>query len=243
MTETIEAHSISFSYEKKSPILHNVSFSIEKKSFVAMIGPNGGGKTTLLNLLAGLEKPDTGSISLFGENPPLHPTSVGYVPQNLAVEASIPITVTEVVLGGLLSQLPLWGSFSKQHYDKAHHFLETIGLTNYCNKAFQSLSGGQKQRVLIARALIGEPSLLLLDEPTAHLDAHIEEELYSFLVDIQKEKKTTIILVSHQIQSLLSRVDLILSVHGTVETVAPKALCEHFALGLYHPPLIERSAP
>ncbi len=233
----IEVKNLSFGYTKDEPVIHNTSFEIAPKEFVGIIGPNGGGKTTLLKLLLGFIKPWKGSISIFGHPPQSYPNSIAYVPQNLRFDRQFPITVIELVLEGRLAHLPWWGKFSKKDREKALQALEMVGLAQLKNRPFGTLSGGQAQRVLIARALAQEPEILFLDEPTANVDVQAESDIRDILYKVNKT--LTILMVTHDIRAVISQVGKVLCIQGKVEYIAPQALCEHFALGLYHFPLIE----
>ena len=235
----LQVENVSFGYTKEEPIITNASFSIKKGEFIGIIGPNGGGKTTLLKLLMGFLTPWSGSISIFGKNPKEYPNGIAYVPQALRFDKQFPITVLELTLGGRLSHLPWWGCFSKNDREIALEALEKVKLTEFANKPFGTLSGGQAQRALIARALASHPSLLLLDEPTANVDTQAEGEIQELLLQLQNE--LTILMVTHDIRAIIQQVGRVLCVQRHVESITPHDLCEHFALGLYHYPLIQTS--
>lgn len=232
----IEVKDLTFGYAPHEVVLNKVHFRVEKGDFWGIIGPNGGGKSTLLKLLLGLLKPWKGSIHIHGsEGSP--PKGVAYVPQSLSVDRKFPITVMEVVLGARLKHLSCWGRFQKDDHEKATDALHTVGLSSLASSSFGELSGGQAQRVFIARALASEASILLLDEPMSSADPHAEA---SILETIEKLCGTlTILMVTHNVRALLSRVQGVLCVQGASVLMQPKEVCEHFALGLYHYPLIE----
>lgn len=232
----IDVSDLSFSYGKgETLVIDNISFSIEKGAFVGIFGPNGGGKTTLLGLLLGLLKPSKGKIAVLGTSPQKASARVGYVPQMRRFDKQFPITVFEVVLQGLLSTHKGWGGFSKKAKQQALEALEQVGLSHYAKKPFGELSGGQTQRVLIARALAGKPELLLLDEATAGIDPVALEEVISILLELKG--KMTILLVTHELQSIARAMDYLLCINQTATRYTPQQVCGHFALGLYHPPL------
>jgi len=237
MTEAIRVKNLSFAYQKKESVIVGASFAIEAQELVAIIGPNGGGKTTLLKLLMGFLKPCEGTISIFGKEPNSQSLVFGYVPQILSFDRDFPMSVLELVLGGRLFDLPWWGHFRKSDIKKAYHALDQVGLADMAKKPFGCLSGGQAQRALIARALVSEPKILIFDEPTAHVDPKNEEEIYELLAALKK--KLTILVVTHHIQTLIDNVERVLCVQGRIDSMSPKELCEHFALGLYHFPLVE----
>jgi zinc transport system ATP-binding protein len=232
----IVVQDLTYGYTKGEAILQNVSFNIKRGEFVGLIGPNGGGKTTLLKLLMGFLQPWSGTISIFGKPPKTYPNGIGYVPQTLRFDRHFPITVFDLVLGGRLSHLPWWGTFSQQDKEQAYLALEQVRLTEFCQRPFGTLSGGQMQRALIARALAQDPEILLLDEPTASVDIQNEANIYDILQTIRQ--RLTILMVTHDIRAIIQHVQRVLCVQGRAVILEPRDVCEHFALGLYHFPLI-----
>jgi zinc transport system ATP-binding protein len=227
---------LSFSYDH-SPILQHVSFKIYPGEFVGIFGPNGGGKTTLLKLMIGFLKPQSGMIRLFGTSPKNVKNKIGYVPQSTRFDKDFPISVLELVLLGRLSSLPWYGSYAKKDIHAALQALEEVGLEEYRNAPFGTLSGGQAQRALIARALASKPSILFLDEPTASVDVKSEANIYSILRNLKG--KMTILLVTHDLRAIVDEVENVLCVQNGVKLLRPQEVCEHFAMGLYHTPLID----
>lgn len=222
---------VSFNYSHQ-PILENVSFTIQEGEFIAIIGPNGGGKTTLLKLIMGFLKPTTGKISLFGKPPKQAREKIGWVPQGFDFDRQFPITVLEVVLGGRLKYTSWFGSFGSHEKKEALIALEKVQMDHVKNRAFSDLSLGQAQRVLIARALASAPSLLLLDEPTTNVDRKAEQEIFSCLESLKGT--ITILMVTHNFNAVEKRVKKILCVQQQVSILPVEAVCQHFALGLYH---------
>lgn len=235
METAIQCENLSFAYED-TLILKNISFAVEPGESVGIIGPNGGGKTTLLKLIMGFLKPTSGKISLFGQSPSKVLHEIGYVPQAMRFDKQFPISVFELVLSGRLSRLPWYGVYSKNDYEIVKGILEQLNLTPFQNSAFGNLSGGQAQRALIARALVSQPKLLLLDEPTANVDAKAETEIYKLLKELQG--KMTILMVTHDLNTAIDQVQRVLCVQHTLISLLPDEVCEHFALGLYHKPLL-----
>ncbi len=225
----IDVTELFFSYSETS-VLEDVSFSVEEKEFVAIFGPNGGGKTTLLQLLMGFLKPARGKIHLFGKAPKLIRQCIGWVPQNFHFDRHFPISVQEVVLGGRLS-LGGW-RYTSADRKAVKASLERVGMEKTLHAPFASLSGGQQQRVLIARALVSNPSLLLLDEPTSGVDHVAEKEIYALLGELRKEM--TILMVTHDLNRAVESVDRLICVQKSVTQMPKEKVCEHFALGLYH---------
>lgn len=235
MKPIIEAHNLNFSYQD-TPVLKNVSFSVDQGQFVGVIGPNGGGKTTLLKLILGFLEPTSGSLTVFGENPEDVTTQLAYVPQSVRFDRQFPISVFELVLTGCLSRLNWLGQYGQAEKQAALKALEKVNLVDFKNAPYGTLSGGQAQRALIARALVSNPKLLLLDEPTASVDAQAEADIYALLQQLRGEM--TIVMVTHDLRSAIDQVEKVILVQGSVVTLKPEEVCEHFAIGLYHAPLI-----
>ena len=188
----------------------------------------------------GFLKPYSGLVKVFGKDPGIQPDGrrrVAYVPQSIRFDREFPISALEVVLSGLLAELPWYGIFHRQQKLAALDALDKVGMKKYSDISFGTLSGGQAQRVLIARALVSRPQLLLLDEPTASVDSKAEAEIYSILKDIKGQ--LTILMVTHDLRAAVEHVERLLCVQGKVFSLQPEEICEHFAFGLYHPPLLQ----
>jgi zinc transport system ATP-binding protein len=220
----IEIEDVSFAYEK-NPILENVSLKINKGDFVVVFGPNGGGKTTLLKVIMGFCKPQRGEIHLSSNN-------IGYVPQVARFDKQFPISVLELVLTGALSQCSWWGGYPKTVKEKGEEALKTVELWDLKDETFGNLSGGQAQRALIARALICNPEILLLDEPIASVDNQSEMKIYDLLLKLKGEM--TIVMVTHDLQPILGKADRLFCIRKTATPLLPEDACGHFAIGLYH---------
>jgi len=204
----IEMENINFELDGIS-ILEDINLAIERGEFLGIIGPNGSGKTTLLKIMLGLIKPKTGTIKLFGEH--IHHFKdwhrIGYVPQHaINFDANFPVSVFEVVSMGRFSKKGLLRRLGRKDLQIIEEALEIVGMKEYKNKRMGELSGGQQQRVFIARALASEPELLILDEPTAGVDVRVQKEFYDFLEKLNKERKITLVLVTHDIGTVTSRV-------------------------------------
>lgn len=235
MDPVIQCHNLRFAYEDFL-ILDDISFTVYAGEFIGIIGPNGGGKTTLLKALLGFLKPQAGSLTLLGGHPKQSSCQIGYVPQAMRFDRQFPISVFELVLSGRLFHLPWYGRYSRQDYLLTEQTIEQLGLTSFQHHAFGTLSGGQAQRALIARALVAQPKLLLLDEPTANVDANAEAEIYDLLEELKG--KMTILMVTHDLNAAIDRVERVLCVQHTLLDLKPQEVCEHFAMGLYHKPLL-----
>ncbi len=194
-TPDISLKDVNFAYNHEL-ILEQVNLSIMPGEFIGIIGPNGGGKTTLLRLILGLLTPDSGTVSVFGRPPAKVRHRIGYVPQHLQFDQNFPATAFDIVLMGRVGHDP-FGRISKAGSLAAEEALAAVELSNYKNRSFASLSGGQRQRILIARALASAPELLLFDEPTANVDSSSGEKLYKILKELNQ--RMTILVVSHDI--------------------------------------------
>ena len=196
----LQIKNLSFSYDKQV-ILEDINLEIEENDFLAIIGPNGGGKSTLLKAILGINKIKKGSIKIFDEKVSRNLSSIGYVPQNTNVNVNFPIKVIEVVMMGHVGhKRPLIG-YKKEEIACAMGALEQVGMAKFANEKIGSLSGGQRQRVMIARALCAHPKILLLDEPTASIDVDGQKQIYDLLKLLNKT--ITIIVVSHDISVIL----------------------------------------
>ena len=196
----IDINNVSFAYEKQM-ILEDINLSVEEKDFLAIIGPNGGGKSTLLKLILGIITPQKGSISVLDKSPSKSLTHIGYVPQNTNVNTDFPIKVIEVVMMGHVgSKRPLFG-YGKDEVLCAMGALAQVGMEEFANTKIGALSGGQRQRVMIARALCAHPQILILDEPTSSIDITGQKEIYDLIKKLNES--ITIIVVSHDISVIL----------------------------------------
>jgi len=178
-------------------VLDDVSLTIGSDDYVGLVGPNGGGKTTLLRIMLGLLRPDSGEVRVLGLPPAQVRSRMGYVPQHARLDTSVPATVLDITLMGRLGRSP-WGlRYGPVHRDRALAALEQTGVVQLANRAVGELSGGQRQRVLIARALASEAAILLLDEPTAGVDAPMEQDFHALLHRLNET--LPIVLVSHDV--------------------------------------------
>ncbi len=194
-------------------ILEAVNLKLEKpEGLLGIIGPNGGGKTTLLKVLLGLLKPYRGSVKLFGKTPEKSRDLVGYVPQYKRFDFDFPISVWEVVLTGRMSHTGFLKKYSDADKKAAEEALKTVEMYQYKDRQIGQLSGGQRQRVFIARALATNPKLLLLDEPNSGLDPHMQDELYRLLDRLKKDM--AIIMVTHDLSAVSIYVDKIACLNG-----------------------------
>jgi len=192
----MEFEGVCFSYEK-TEVLKDVNFRLKQGEFLGIIGPNGGGKTTLVKLMLGLLRPDRGKIRILGQEPNAASRRVGYVPQSMDLSRAFPISVMEVALMGRLARARMGKRYTREDEEKVRQVLEKVGMWEQRRKHIGKLSGGQKQRVFIARALATDPEILFLDEPTASIDPEFQVNLYDILEELNK--RVTIVVITHDI--------------------------------------------
>jgi len=197
MTEPlVTVTDVSFAYNGQT-VLENIRLEIQPGDFIAMIGPNGGGKTTLLRLILGLLKPDKGRIRVLGDTPQAARPGIGYVPQDVHINRSFPITALDVVLMGRLGAAGRWSGRGAGDRAQAMEALRRMDVADLAGHKIGTLSGGQRQRIFIARALVTQPRLLLLDEPTASIDTKGQADFYAMLKRLNEQ--VTILVVSHDL--------------------------------------------
>ncbi|MBD3272434.1 MAG: ATP-binding cassette domain-containing protein [Elusimicrobia bacterium] len=213
MSNALEINELSFSYNSHQ-VLENISVSIPASRMVGILGPNGAGKTTLMHIITGILKPTSGTVRIFGKNPADAGEMIGYVPQHSVYDIRFPILVEDVVLMGLLSRKKIGRRFSPQDYDAALKALQTVAMHEFSRHQIGELSGGQQQRVLLARALVSNPQLLILDEPLTGVDICLEFEIYELLKNLKQSM--TILLISHDIGAVSQHVDTIMCLNKTL---------------------------
>ena len=228
MKNIVTFSNVNFSY-RSGQVLENVSFSIEEGDFVSIIGPNGGGKTTMAKLTLGLLQPDTGTITVLDKKPVSARSKIGYVPQYSLFDPQFPISVKEVVLMGKMGSKKFF--FSKQDHENAAGAIEKAGLSPVLNHSFSELSGGQRQRVLIARALISKPRILLMDEPTASVDSTVEKKMSTLLE--QLKTTLTVILITHDMGFVSNLVTKVICVNREVNIHPTTSITTEYLEHLY----------
>lgn len=226
----IQLTQIAAGYDRKI-VLEQVNLTVYEKDFLGIIGPNGGGKTTLIKVILGLLQPAEGKIQFFRQGTEVPEISIGYLPQYNSIDKKFPISVYDVVLSGLNRKKSLFRSFTKAHHRKTEEVIARMGLEGLEDRAIGALSGGQMQRALLGRAVVSDPQVIILDEPNTYIDKRFEAKLYSLLEEINKER--AIILVSHDIGTVLQNVKSIACVNGTLDyhpdtEVSAEWLEEHF---------------
>lgn len=204
----IEINDLSFTYERQT-VLEHIDLVVEEGSFLGLVGPNGSGKTTLLKCILGLLKPQVGEIRLFGT--PINEFKdwheIGFVSQKAnSFNTGFPASVFEVVSSGLTSKLGFFKFLGKEEKRKIHEAIDAVGLSDFSKRNIGELSGGQQQRVFIARALVSDPKLLILDEPTVGVDAKTVQQFYDLLTELNRRFNITLILVTHDIGTITDKV-------------------------------------
>ncbi|NLK13712.1 MAG: metal ABC transporter ATP-binding protein [Spirochaetales bacterium] len=213
---------VSFAYPTLQ-ILENASFHFHQGEFIALVGPNGSGKTTLLKLILGLEEAQKGTITLMGGRVKAMRPVIGYVPQHATYDPSFPISVIEVVMMGLVDSTR---RLKKQEIrNKAVEALKQVELEDLVDRPYSQLSGGQRRRVLVARALVSNPKMLILDEPTANMDKESEARLYSTLERLKGN--TTILIVTHDTRFVSDLTDRVFCVDVQHEGSAGRTVVQH----------------
>jgi zinc transport system ATP-binding protein len=209
----VHVENVSFAYNGEA-VLHDVSLTIREKEFVWIVGPNGGGKTTLIKLILGLLQPKSGRITVFGASVGSVRQRIGYMPQHAHLDQRFPVRVIDVALMGRLRSGAGPAPYTKQDRRAALEALEQVGLSDLLRRTLAELSGGQQRRLLIARALASQPDLLVLDEPTANLDIQIEGELFELLRKLNKH--LTVVMVSHDPTIVSEFVEHVVCVNHTL---------------------------
>ncbi len=232
----IQLDHVCFSYGNNE-VIKNVSIEIHKGDYVGLIGPNGGGKTTLLKLMLGLLKPNDGQIRLFQKDLENFKEwyRIGYVPQKTYFEVNFPATVEEVVAMGRYGKRGLLRFLTNEDHQKVQEALVKVDMLDFKNKQINNLSGGQAQRVLIARALATEPEVIFLDEPTVGVDTKTQKQFYSLLRKLNKEFSLTLILISHELDVVAHEATEIGYINRTMEYFGEP---EEFLKGKYFHELI-----
>jgi len=220
----VKVSNVSFAYGNE-PVLEDISFEVKRGDYLGIIGPNGGGKTTLLKIILGLLKPQSGRVSVFGQDVYQlkgERAHIGYVPQRASqVDANFPATVREVVASGRTARVGLFRRFSREDNQAIDRALELAGMAKYRDTLINALSGGERQRAFIARALAGESQIIILDEPTVGVDVTAQEQFYAFLADLNHKYGLTVILVSHDIDVVNNEVHTLLCVNRKMICYGP----------------------
>lgn len=226
----IQISDLCAAYEEKT-VLSHVELTVYERDFLGIIGPNGGGKTTLIKCILGLHQPQKGKIHFYKNGKEVPEINMGYLPQYNNIDKKFPISVYEVILSGLSKQKSIFQRYNNEQHELVRQMIIQMGLEGMDKRAIGELSGGQLQRALLGRALVSNPEVIILDEPNTYIDKRFEAKLYSLLEEINKER--AIILVSHDIGTILKNVKTIACVNETVHyhphtEVPTEWLEEHF---------------
>jgi len=206
----VEIKDVDFSYFEGFPVLKNVDLNIHSGDYLGIIGPNGGGKSTLIKLILGLLKPSSGAINIFVN-------SVGYVPQKATeFDTKFPATVYDVVSMGRFAQRGMFRSLNRKDKEAVDRALEQVGMSEFRHRLIGNLSGGQEQKIFIARALAGEPQIIFLDEPTSGVDEASQQEFYELLNKLNRDMGITLVLVSHDIDVITREVTEVCAINKKV---------------------------
>ena len=216
---------VSFAYGHAPAVLRDVELEVERGEFVAIAGPNGGGKTTLVRLVVGLEQPTSGSVELMVRK-------VGYLPQRTQAGIDAPVTVRELVTTGRASRTRLIGPLSSADRVSVEEAIERVGLGPHSDRRLTTLSGGQQQRAFIAKALAADPELLVLDEPTTGVDVEAQDAIAALLQRLRSELEMTILYVSHEFGAVERFVERIVLVRGGIVFDGPPSALP----GVWHDP-------
>lgn len=228
----IELNNVGFTYGGV-PVLEGVSFVVNKGDYLGIIGPNGGGKTTLIRIILGLLHPTTGRVALFGKDHHdfKEKYRIGYVPQRVTqTDKNFPATVLEVVQSGRIPRLGFFHGFKKKDDEVVERALELSGISKYRDALIGNLSGGERQRVFIARALASEPDVLILDEPTVGVDIGAQKKFYEFLGSLNRDQNLTIVFVSHDVDAVAGEIKTVLCLnrgmvcHGVPEVLLTESI-------------------
>ncbi len=209
---------VSFSYDTRNALSH-ITLHVKRGSTLGIIGPNGGGKSTLMKIMLGLLEPDSGSITILGLSPRAACSSwelVGYVPQRHVLDWSFPVTVRQVVTLGLIGRKGMLGGFSRAQKMQVSDVLHAVEMDRLADSPIGGLSGGQQQRVFIARALVNQPQILFLDEPTTGIDQAGQEKFMSLLSTLKKQFGLTLVMVSHDLRSVIASCDRVACLNRTL---------------------------
>lgn len=228
--EIIKLTDVSFSWTRGYPILENVNLTICNCETVCIVGPNGGGKTTLLNLILGTIRPDSGTVRVFGTTPEQARRRIGYMPQYSRLDLQFPVNVMDVVLMGRLRS-GFRSFYSRADREAARQVLEEMSVAELARRPFSQLSGGQRQRVLIARALACSPDVLLLDEPTANVDPGFQEQFYEILRQLRS--RMSIVIVSHDVGFVSSNINTVVCVNHQVQVHNAADITPESISGIY----------
>ena len=231
MNPIIEIQNLNVGYDNKPDVLKNVSLTIFDNDFLGIIGPNGGGKTTLLRAILGLIQPTSGNIAFLDNGKKVSHINIGYLPQINQIDKKFPINVHDVILSGLTLRGKFIKHYSAHDKRKVRPVAEKMGVENLLGRAIGELSGGQLQRVLLGRAIIDNPKLIILDEPSSYVDKLFETNFYKLLDEINRE--IAIVLVSHDVGTIISQVKNIACINQFLHYHCGSDISQEWLMGAY----------
>jgi zinc transport system ATP-binding protein len=238
--DVICVHDVSYAYDAR-PALQHVTLHVKRGSILGIIGPNGGGKSTLMKLMLGVLEPDAGDITVLGRSPReacADGSLVGYVPQRHVLDWSFPISVRQVVMLGLIGRKRMFGGFTREQKERVQSVLDAVEMGHLADQPIGGLSGGQQQRVFIARALVNQPQILFLDEPTTGIDQAGQEKFLQMLLELKQRMGLTLVMVSHDLRSVVASCDRVaclsrnLHYHDRPQGLSPDVLFKVFQCDL-----------
>lgn len=212
----IEVADVSLRYDRL-PVLTDIDLTVFKDDFLVITGPNGGGKTSLLRIILGLQLPSRGAVHFYREGQLAHNLNIGYLPQKNVIDSRFPITVSEVVFSGLSGSKKIFSRFTKKEQEQVEKMLLLMGLAELRDRPIGQLSGGQLQRTLLGRALVSDPEILILDEPSSYVDKAFETRMYDLLGEVAE--KATVLLVSHELSRVTEIANRVVRINKTLEEV------------------------
>lgn len=212
----IEVADVSLRYDRL-PVLTDIDLTVFKDDFLVITGPNGGGKTSLLRIILGLQLPSRGAVHFYREGQLAHNLNIGYLPQKNVIDSRFPITVSEVVFSGLSGSKKIFSRFTKKEQEQVEKMLLLMGLAELRDRPIGQLSGGQLQRTLLGRALVSDPEILILDEPSSYVDKAFETRMYDLLGEVAE--KATVLLVSHELSQVTEMANRVVRINKTLEEV------------------------
>ena len=230
----VSINQVTASYDQKI-VLKEANLTIYKNDFLGIIGPNGGGKTTLIRCILGLHPAYKGKITFYRENTIVPELTIGYLPQYHNIDKKFPISVFNVIASGLACKTSLIGKIPSHHQEAIEHIIDQVGLNDYKDQSIGKLSGGQIQRALLGRAIVSNPELLILDEPSTYIDREFETKLYELLQDINKH--CAIVLVSHDIGTVLQQGKSIACINETLDYHPDTEISNAWLEKNYHCPI------
>ena len=212
----IEVADVSLRYDRL-PVLTDIDLTVFKDDFLVITGPNGGGKTSLLRIILGLQLPSRGAVHFYREGQLAHNLNIGHLPQKNVIDSRFPITVSEVVFSGLSGSKKIFSRFTKKEQEQVEKMLLLMGLAELRDRPIGQLSGGQLQRTLLGRALVSDPEILILDEPSSYVDKAFETRMYDLLGEVAE--KATVLLVSHELSRVTEMANRVVRINKTLEEV------------------------